>query len=68
MVMALMMQYIKENLNYSTKGNPDYKAEAYFYCSDNNYDYKQARKAFDADVQFEREQLKSKKKKWFGLF
>jgi len=43
MVMTLMMQHIKENQNYVTKGKPDYKAEAYFYCSDNNYDYKQAR-------------------------
>jgi hypothetical protein len=55
MVIALMMQHIKENLNYGAKGTPDIKAEAYFYCSDNNYDYKQARSAFDADMQFERD-------------
>ena len=37
----------------------DYKAEATFYCSENNYDYIKARDAFNEDLAFEEEQKKN---------
>ena len=40
----------------------DYKAEATFYCSENNYEYPKARDAFNDDLAFEEEQKKLQKK------
>ena len=69
MAIALMMQHAKETLSHGSKGNPNFRAEAVFYCSEHDYDYKKAKAAFDADVQFEREAAKAnKRKKFLGLF
>ena len=45
-----MSEHIMEKLG--VKG--DYKAEALFYCSENNYEYIKARDAFNVDHEYEK--------------
>ena len=71
-----MEQHIKEKLLLHTKKNQgkpvNYRAEALFYCSENNYDYRQARQAFDEDLKYEDEMSKRNKKgslfKWINQY
>ena len=75
MAIVLMTQYIREQLYVKPRakiGDSNFRAEALFYCSDNNYEYKKAKQAFDDDLKFETEALehqkRKKNKRWFGLF
>ena len=45
----MMQEHIIEKLGRQG----DFKAEALFYCSDNNYEYIKARDAFNKDLDFE---------------
>lgn len=46
----MMWEHIEEQM-----GQGNYKAEALYYCSDNNYEYIKARDAFNRDLEFERQ-------------
>ena len=43
--------------------NTDFRAEATFYLSENEFDYRKAANSYDADWKFEQESKKKKKKK-----
>ena len=50
-----MQEHMKDKLGREG----DYKAEATFYCSENNYEYTKARDAFNDDLEFEEQQKKN---------
>jgi len=50
------------------QGRPgaDFKAEALFYCEENQYEYRKAKVAYDQDRAFEEEQMRNKKKNGYS--
>ena len=75
MALHCMTEYVRERMpadQLKASKTKDFRAEALFYCSDNNYDYHKAKKHFDEDLKFEEEAKKmerpQKKKKFLGLF
>ena len=60
--LIMMSQHISESLGranltipYQRSFTGDFKAEATFYCEENNYEYAKAKKAYDEDQLFEEE-------------
>lgn len=74
MAIHCMTEYVRERLpadQLKASKTKDFRAEALFYCSDNNYEYHKAKKHFDEDLKFEEDAKKMerpKKKKFLGLF
>ena len=58
-VKYLMNQYICDVWH---RPGADFNAEATFYCEENNYNYQQAKKAFDEDRAYEEEEKRNKAK------
>ena len=56
----LLNNYIR---GLQRKPNGDFKAEAIFYCEENNFEYLKAREAYDQDRAFEEEDERNKTSK-----
>lgn len=59
----MMNQYIQEEQH---RPGADFKAEALFYCEENDYDYRKAKEAYDRDRQFEMQHMYAQKNKGYA--